>query len=484
MRKWIIAAIIGVLLLFPIILLLQYLAQLQAATGNIMYAYAQSALIFLAYFFLGVFLAVLQGLRFSGTRRFRWPIFLLGVLLLLITVVWKLEQATGFVSTFGLVASSDIPTRFVTFNDGGLYLWVVLAGYFMTVAFEKVPSEGAARGTTQSTVQNVVQNVMQSVMQNMMKGTAQGAAQDTTQSTAQAEAQGMVGVAQEASGETQDAPRSVGQALAAAETTSVRRSDRKKNEKAAKKPGPLGRARSAEPKSKKVNRRSALAENAETKAKKASLREALVDKAEPKAQKAGLQEAANESAEPKPKKVSPREALVDKAEPKAKKLSLREALVGSAPKKADTRSALAGNGEPKPKKADPWGFNWNFEPRAKKADPWAALNWNGEPRTKKADPWDLNWSGEPALEPLDPDTDNGDGEPGTEERDSADALGWSANPMAVAPSVPQPEDAPEDTNFEPDLYGEETLEPSEDSNLDIDPDAEENFAVAPENPED
>lgn len=464
MRKWIIAAIIGVLLLFPIILLLQYLAQLQAATGNIMYAYAQSALIFLAYFFLGVFLAVLQGLRFSGTRRFRWPIFVLGVLLLLITVVWKLEQATGFVSTFGLVASSDIPTRFVTFNDGGLYLWVVLAGYFMTVAFEKIPSEGAARGTTQSTVQNVVQNVMQSVMQNMMKGTAQGAAQDTTQSTSQAAARDTSGAAQDASGATEDAPQSVGLALAAAETTSVRRSERKKNEKAAKKPGAWGRARSSEPKAKKVNRRSALA--AEQKSKKASLREALVDRAEPKAQKGDAQETLVDSAEPKPQKVSLREALVDKAEPKPKKVSLREALVGSAPKKADARSALAGSGEPKPKKADPWGFNWNFEPRAKKADPWDALNWSGEQSSEQSDPWDGEHS---------------DSEPSIEGTESADALGWSANPMAVAPSVPQPEDAPEDTNLEPDSYAEEIFEPSEDA--ESDPNAEENFAVAPENPE-
>jgi hypothetical protein len=157
MRKWIIAVIIGVLLPYPISLLLRYLAQLQADTGNILYGYAASALIFLSYFLLGVFLAALQRLRTTGTeRRVLWPEFVLGLLLLLLTAVWKLEQATGLVSAIGFVAASGILTQIVTFNDT-LYLWVVMAGYFMTDAFRRVPAEGAAQTTTQSIAQNTAQ---------------------------------------------------------------------------------------------------------------------------------------------------------------------------------------------------------------------------------------------------------------------------------------------------------------------------------------
>lgn len=215
MRKWTIAVIIGVLMPIPISLLMQYLAQLQADTGNIWYGYAQSALIFLSYFFLGVFLAALQRLQSTGTeRRFRWPEFVLGLILLLLTAMWALEQATGILSAIPFIAASKILTEFVTFT-GGLYLWVVMAGYFMTDAFAKDTAQSTAQGGTQNAAQGAMQSTAQSAVQCAGECGVQRAAQSATQGEAQAAAL----------------------TLAAAETTSLRRSERKKMEQQAGKKG-------------------------------------------------------------------------------------------------------------------------------------------------------------------------------------------------------------------------------------------------------
>lgn len=140
MKKWIVAVIIGVLAPFPINLLAQYLAQ--AGSGNIWYGYALSALIFLCYFFLGAFLAGLERLRTAGAgRRVLWPEFALGAVLLLMSLAMKLEQATGLVTAnIDFVGNNAVLTQIVRFDDG-LYLWVVLAGFLLTDAFQKVPAQ-------------------------------------------------------------------------------------------------------------------------------------------------------------------------------------------------------------------------------------------------------------------------------------------------------------------------------------------------------
>jgi hypothetical protein len=145
MKKWIIAVIIGVLMPIPINMLVQYLASLQAGPNNVLVGYALSALMFLSYLFLGVFLAQLEKLRTVGTeRRVHWPEFALGAVLLILSIAMKLEQATGLVvTTIDFIRNSAILTTIVQFNDG-LYLWVVLAGFFLTDAFERVPAQTAA----------------------------------------------------------------------------------------------------------------------------------------------------------------------------------------------------------------------------------------------------------------------------------------------------------------------------------------------------
>jgi hypothetical protein len=154
MKKWIVAVVIGVLAPFPINLLAQYLAQMQASTGNIWYGYALNALMFLTYFFLGVYLAGLGRLRTTGTvRRVRWAELALGVVLLIISLVMKLEQATGLVvANIDFIKNNVVLTQIVQFNDG-LYLWVVLAGFFMTDAFQKVPVQNTASQVENAAVQ-------------------------------------------------------------------------------------------------------------------------------------------------------------------------------------------------------------------------------------------------------------------------------------------------------------------------------------------
>jgi len=149
MKKWAIAVILGVLMPYPINLLAQYLAQLQAGSGNVWYGYALSALMFFSYLFLGVYLARLNSLRTAGTaRRVRWAELALGVVLLLMSLVMKLEQATGLVTAnIDFIRNSAVLTAIVRFNDG-LYLWVVLAGFFLADAFERVPAQSEARVET------------------------------------------------------------------------------------------------------------------------------------------------------------------------------------------------------------------------------------------------------------------------------------------------------------------------------------------------
>lgn len=143
--KWMIAVIVGVLLVYPINLLIQYIARLQAGSDNIWYGYALSALMFVFYFLPGMFLASLQNLRATGTGwRFRWPEFALGIFLLIMSAAMKLEEATGLVTAVEFIRSSAILMQIVTFSDG-LYLWVVLAGFFMMDAFERVSEESIAR---------------------------------------------------------------------------------------------------------------------------------------------------------------------------------------------------------------------------------------------------------------------------------------------------------------------------------------------------
>ncbi len=152
MKKWAVAVIFGVLMPYPINLLAQYLAQ-QSGSGNVWYGYALSALIFFSYFFLGVFLGKLASLRTSGTaRRVRLGEFALGLLLFLVSLAMKLEQATGLVTAnIEFIRNSPVLTAILQsilrFNDG-LYLWVVLAGFFLADAFERVPAQSEARVET------------------------------------------------------------------------------------------------------------------------------------------------------------------------------------------------------------------------------------------------------------------------------------------------------------------------------------------------
>lgn len=148
MKKRIIAVILGVLAPYPINLLAQYLTQ-QAGSGNVWDGYALSTLMFFSYFFLGVYLARLNALRAVGTvRRVRWPELLLGVVLFLVSLAMKLEQATGLVTAnIDFIRNSDVLTAIVSFNDG-LYLWVVLAGFFLADAFEKAQVSEAAQAVS------------------------------------------------------------------------------------------------------------------------------------------------------------------------------------------------------------------------------------------------------------------------------------------------------------------------------------------------
>jgi hypothetical protein len=152
MKKWAIAVIFGVLMPYPINLLAQYLAQ-QSGSGNVWYGYALSALMFLSYFFLGVFLGKLASLRTAGTvRRVRWGELALGVVLFLVSLAMKLEQATGLVTAnIEFIRNNAVMTpilqSILLFNDG-LYLWVVLAGFFLADAFERVPAQSEARVET------------------------------------------------------------------------------------------------------------------------------------------------------------------------------------------------------------------------------------------------------------------------------------------------------------------------------------------------
>jgi hypothetical protein len=147
--KWGIAAVVGVLLAYPVNLLMQCVAQLAVGSDSIwvlgwgLVRAERADVHFLSP--AGHVLASLQNLRASGAgRRFWWPEFALGMFLFVMSVVMKLEQATGLVAAAGFVRSSEILTQIVTFDDS-LHLWVVLAGFFMTHAFERVSEESMAR---------------------------------------------------------------------------------------------------------------------------------------------------------------------------------------------------------------------------------------------------------------------------------------------------------------------------------------------------
>jgi len=143
MRSWIIAVIVGLVTLLLLNLLILYIASLEAGADSVWIGYALSALIFLAYFLLGVFLALLGNLRATGAAfRVRWAEFALGAFLLLVSIAIKLEQAAGLISAIGSVGNNAVLTAIVAF-DYGLYLWVVLAGFFLKDAFARVPAAAA-----------------------------------------------------------------------------------------------------------------------------------------------------------------------------------------------------------------------------------------------------------------------------------------------------------------------------------------------------
>jgi hypothetical protein len=153
----IVYVLIGLLMPIPINLLQNYLATLEKPIFTIPVATVESLLVYLAFLLLGVYAALLRNIWSIGTARVlrvRWPIFALGAVFFVLGTLMKLEQATGLITSMDFVRGSDLLMSFFRFNDG-LYFWVVLAGFFLTDAFEKVPVTEEARvvGTSGETKQ-------------------------------------------------------------------------------------------------------------------------------------------------------------------------------------------------------------------------------------------------------------------------------------------------------------------------------------------
>jgi len=148
-KKWIVTAYIlaGVLIPIPINMLARYFIYLESRTFIAWYRVAQLALTFFSYFFLGAYVALFKSLksrRMLGRWRIRWPEFALGAILFAMGFLMKLQLATGAITMIDFIHNSDVLYTIFNFNDG-LYTWVILAGFFMADAFEKIPLKEEAR---------------------------------------------------------------------------------------------------------------------------------------------------------------------------------------------------------------------------------------------------------------------------------------------------------------------------------------------------
>jgi hypothetical protein len=146
--KWVKAVYIlaGVLIPIPLNLLAQYFTYMSSRTFQPCFVWAQYALMFFFYFFLGAYLVLFKNLKVIGTPgkwRVRWVEFALGAALFVMGFVMKLEHVTRLVTSIRFIYENDLLYKIFSFNDA-LYTWAILAGFLMADAFEKLPSKEEA----------------------------------------------------------------------------------------------------------------------------------------------------------------------------------------------------------------------------------------------------------------------------------------------------------------------------------------------------